>query len=541
MNVLYIVALVILAIVVVFLLSKMFPIAKTIFIILFGLVLAGVTFYCGIELNKYYTAHGGIFGEISGYFDINKIESKNMKFNLSNIELKQVNENLYRAESSTNDIFKLKTNTKYSIFVNGLPCKTIDNASDFIMAEYKYNFYDENKNLLLQDTLSFKFAFNEYYSYLLIETEGGTEAVKYWNYYFNKNNFTVEIKESTYLQNEDLEYVEGETPDVCFVTYVVDDVESKVLISEGTKISEISYQPTKKYYLFAGWSLDGETILSSNYSIDSSTTLYAVFTQEGGLYDENGIMTSSWEQLISDDLIGVEGTVLKLTQHGSIYPEYLSGVLVVEDGITIIDEEALAYRNNLTKIYLPDSVTEIKDIAFEYCMNLEEIYLSENLKEIGTSAFSGCSKLKEINIPDSVTYISSRAFRNCVSLQSVKLSSNLQSLESIFSDCKSLKHVVVPSSVKYISSGTFEGCVSLQTVYIPDSVTTINTGKEGYANVELEYSDSLFQGCSSTLKIYCGATEKPEGWHEYWNCYNSYYKLTNIEWGVTYEQYLEKV
>lgn len=539
MNTFYVVALVLLAILVVVFICKQIPIAKTFFSVVVSIVLAGVTFYCGIELNKYYSAHGGIFGEISGYFDTNKTETENMKFNLSNIELKEVNENLYRAESSTNQIFKLKANTKYSIFVNGLPCKTIDNASDYIMAEYRYHFYDENKNLIVQDVLSLKFAFNEYYSYLLIETEGGVDAVKYWNYYFNKNNFIVEIKESTYRQNEDLEYVEGETPDVCFLTYVVEGVESKVLISEGMKISDISYQPTKKYYSFAGWSLDGQTVLNSNHVINSNTTLYAVFKQEGGLYDESGVMTSSWEQLISDNLIEVEGTVLKNSQHGSEYPEYLTGVLVVENGITVIDNEALSERHNLTKIFLPDTVTTINSKAFYLCSNLEEIHLSNNLIMINSQSFECCYKLKEINIPDSVTYIGGLAFRGCKNLQSAKLSSSLQTLESIFNDCESLTKVVIPNSVKYINSGIFENCLSLQSVYIPESVTTILTGKEGY-NIEIEYSDSLFQGCSSTLKIYCGFDEKPQGWHEYWNCYDRFLKLSNVEWGVSYEQYLEK-
>ena len=53
-----------------------------------------------------------------------------------------------------------------------------------------------------------------------------------------------------------------------------------------------------------------------------------------------------------------------------------------------------------------------------------------------------------------------------------------------------------------IGAYAFHECTSLTSIVIPESVTSINT----YA----------FFNCDS-LTIYCEATEKPDGWADYWN------------------------
>jgi len=71
-------------------------------------------------------------------------------------------------------------------------------------------------------------------------------------------------------------------------------------------------------------------------------------------------------------------------------------------------------------------------------------------------------------------------------------------------------------------------CTSLTSIYIPSSVTTI-TASSSCLN-------SPFYGCSSSLKIYCGASSKPSGWGDFWN-YRTTSATYTPTWGVTREQY----
>jgi hypothetical protein len=81
--------------------------------------------------------------------------------------------------------------------------------------------------------------------------------------------------------------------------------------------------------------------------------------------------------------------------------------------------------------------------------------------------------------------------------------------------------------VTNISGCAFAGCSRLTSIYIPSSVTTISA---------FIYEESPFYNCSSSLKIYCGASEAPSGWGTYWNYYDSSNTL-DVTWGVTRTEY----
>jgi hypothetical protein len=78
-----------------------------------------------------------------------------------------------------------------------------------------------------------------------------------------------------------------------------------------------------------------------------------------------------------------------------------------------------------------------------------------------------------------------------------------------------------------MGNSVFGDCSSLKKVYIPKSVTTINAS---------QFYNSPFRGCSSTLKIYCGASSKQSGWGTYWNYYNTSGQLS-VTYNTTREQY----
>ena len=125
---------------------------------------------------------------------------------------------------------------------------------------------------------------------------------------------------------------------------------------------------------------------------------------------------------------------------------------------------------------------------------------------------------------DSVTSIVNYAFRYCTSLTSITIPDSVTSIGSqAFFDCTSLTSITIPDSVTSIGSGAFRNCTSLTSIYIPSSVTTIGA---------FTPPSSPFYDCSSSLKIYCGASSKPSGWEIYWNDDDH-----SVTWGVTREQY----
>ena len=210
--------------------------------------------------------------------------------------------------------------------------------------------------------------------------------------------------------------------------------------------------------------------------------------------------------------------------------------ITIPDSVTSIGNQAFSQCISLTNITIPDSVTSIGNSAFESCMSLKSIEIPDSVisignrtfynctsltnivipnsvTSIGNSAFFTCVSLTNIDIPDSVTSIGGSAFRGCTELTSISIPDGVKSIgDSTFYDCTSLTSVEIPNSVTSIATNAFYGCTTLTSVYIPNSVTTISASK---------YSYSPFYKCSSSLKIYCGASAKQSGWGTYWNYYSS--------------------
>ena len=131
---------------------------------------------------------------------------------------------------------------------------------------------------------------------------------------------------------------------------------------------------------------------------------------------------------------------------------------------------------------------------------------------------------------DIVTTLDNTSF-GYSSITSIILPSTLvQISSSSFYNCADLSRVVLSDSLKQINERTFYGCTSLESIYIPSGVTSIRS------NLEDGYSTPIFYNCSASLKIYCGATSKPDDWGIHWNYYSKTGQLS-VTWGVTRAQY----
>lgn len=179
--------------------------------------------------------------------------------------------------------------------------------------------------------------------------------------------------------------------------------------------------------------------------------------------------------------------------YGTVLAKYhgRDKVVIVPDGITVIDQSAFYGCYEMEEIYLPKSLVRIERSAFAECQRLQKVVVKPGLDAIGDAAFENCQKLEEIELPLSLQFIGRMAFAKCLSLRKIKIPKNVTKLgygifmadssleqvdlplyissigECAFYFCKNLKSIEVPDSVDGIHPDTFYGCNGLQKGYIP--------------------------------------------------------------------------
>ena len=177
-----------------------------------GIALIAFTIFSIIQLDIYYSARGGIFGYIGDIFSSNMVEIKvteNIEVSLANIEMTKESDEEYSATIMTHDIIaELGVGEKYYIEVNGTPVTSVNYASQYVKAEYEYSFLDKDFEELFHDTLFINFAFYNTGTSVEVYTLGGEEAKEYWQHYFSKQKFDIQIYKSPFSEN--IEIIDNE-------------------------------------------------------------------------------------------------------------------------------------------------------------------------------------------------------------------------------------------------------------------------------------------------------------------------------------------
>lgn len=239
-----------------------------------------LTAYCGIKLNSYYSAEGGIHGKLTGIFETNEVKVvDDMSFKFDNIELKESSPGIYSAGIVIDEVLSIDTLNSLGVFVNGMPCDiTSEVHQDYVIAEYVYTFYDSNKSAILTDSLTINIAFYENSTYLSLSTKGGVESIKYWHYYFNKNGFVVSIQPFNYV---DLGLDVGSGDVSNFVTLTFETMEETFVeyYSIGSEIT-LPKLSNPLYYYFLGWSIDGVNLISNNFVVSENVNLIALYSDK---------------------------------------------------------------------------------------------------------------------------------------------------------------------------------------------------------------------------------------------------------------------
>lgn len=232
-------------------------IGKWILLVLFYVVLICVTIYSLIQLNIYYKARGGVIGQISTIFKPNEVKVvDDITYKFNNTELLQVGDSdTYRADVSLDEVLELTKGVKYQLLINDVPCGYSDNNEDYILANYNYIFYNDDMTAAFQDILKIRIAFYKNFTNFTISTDGGATAVKYWNYYFNKNDFVIKLGTKASVDN-DKDYSNGDVSNFATVRYFVNEgLDKTEIVYKGSKIT---YVPNIEKFEF--WSLNGTRI-----------------------------------------------------------------------------------------------------------------------------------------------------------------------------------------------------------------------------------------------------------------------------------------
>ena len=167
---------------------------------------------------------------------------------------------------------------------------------------------------------------------------------------------------------------------------------------------------------------------------------------QSGLYDEEGNLIASWDELVNDYGIKIDKDYEE-EEYNELYENMPGYILSSNEDL-----------NKGIKLVIDSSVTEIGYAALAYNTNLKEVIIPGSVISIGDWVFQDCTSLKEVIIPNSVTTMG----------------------EGSFADCTSLAKIVIPNSITSIEKYTFDGCTSLTEITIPNSIISI--GKESFYN-----------------------------------------------------------
>lgn len=236
--------------------------------------IVGLTVYCGVNLNTYLSASGGIFGTLTGYHQP-EVEIKDCEFDFKGMVLEQqLDTDTYSCRILSSDVFSYNSNCDYDIFANNSPCNNVEVRSNYISADYTYSFYNERNELMHTDTLNIRITLDLNSTYAVVWTDGGSESVGYWNQYLQRNNFVVALKE-TKQSIEERENFNAGVPEGYNVAYFYDgDTLLKTCLVETNNYLEEDQIPITNSERIVGWSLDNENFVEPTTQIMSKDLVF---------------------------------------------------------------------------------------------------------------------------------------------------------------------------------------------------------------------------------------------------------------------------
>lgn len=145
-----------------------------------------------------------------------------------------------------------------------------------------------------------------------------------------------------------------------------------------------------------------------------------------------------------------------------------------------------SFRQQVKSLKIEEGITVIGDNAFNRMGALEEVVLPESLVSIRAGAFIDCGGLRSLELPEGLTSIGQSAFARCGGLQSVSLPDGLSELgENAFGMCTGLTEIAIPAGLPIVSNGAFSGCSSLEVLRLPS--TFYGAGMDAFTGCSLKH------------------------------------------------------
>lgn len=269
----------------------------------------------------------------------------------------------------------------------------------------------------------------------------------------------------------------------------------------------------------------------------------------------------------------VTGVVVKCRKVGKYAFESCNNisVVVLEDGVEEIEEDAFAYCGYMSMLYIPatlktigdcfvgttignlhitsieawnkvkflsvnsipnggnlyigDSLIKnltINDDVKEYCFNdfdsIETVEVKEGVTDIGKGAFSGCKNLTTVRLPNTLKTIQPFAFFGCASLTNISIPESVRFTDEDIGILQrsGIETLTISGNAEIIPSRTCMECTDLKNVTIEDGVKQIHrqafAGCSSLKSIFIPKSvttiyPQAFRNMSSDFTIYCEATE----------------------------------
>lgn len=339
-------------------------------------------------------------------------QTKAMSWDLSTLGFAYVSGTKYQASVDLpyNSVVDFENN-KYVILINGEECfkNTCGGTKEnpYIKSEYKYQFLDNENNIIFSDTLYINMSFYKTKSTLQIYTNNGEQAVSLWQAYKSKNGFNLSIENSNSIFDSD---------DVFIYPLV------KIVLSDSTEITKYNIPPVfivdsifdketcskiEKIYLSEGVKslyVKGNVDFNSLNELHISSTVNdmfplsifsSIFNYSPLLAFENVYFDSGNENFLLKDncVLSKDSKKLYYSFDGSV-PDYIESTSIrpFSDNISIIDfshcknfvllSSSIKDYTSLTDIWLPESTSiNLSSSGFYYrcyflsgCPNLERIH-----------------------------------------------------------------------------------------------------------------------------------------------------------------------
>ena len=172
-------------------------------------------------------------------------------------------------------------------------------------------------------------------------------------------------------------------------------------------------------------------------------------------------------------------------------------------------------------------LTDVPTRAFENGSQLNGVILPGG--NIGQRAFYRCSLE---NISEIVaTTIGQNAFESCTHLNTTKVTltggpGTIVLASGAFSNCYRIQRVAVVG-VGRVGNFPFYNCTGLKRAWLDGRISQITASSS---------STSPFSSCSNLTDIYTDATEKPEGWGNFFY-YTSAQQTATVHYGVSLDEF----